>query len=167
MIRIKYNAVLSMMNISTPHIMILLMLSVYIAMGNELDLSTVFAVITLVQLLRIGIRVIPWGIMLIVGSMVSLKRLDDFMSNKEHTDLKEIIAELNETNIINLDGMAYSDVVYMKDATFRWDVSSQFKLDGISLSLSRGKLYGLVGLVGSGKSSLLQAICGEMIMTNG
>lgn len=52
------------------------MLGVYVGVfGNELTLRTTFTVITLVQLLRIAIRVIPWGITLIVGSMVSLKRL--------------------------------------------------------------------------------------------
>ena len=33
LVRIRYSAILSMMNISTPHLMILLMLGVYISLG--------------------------------------------------------------------------------------------------------------------------------------
>jgi len=40
-------------------------------------------------------------------------------------------------------------------------------LEGINLTLERGKLYGVVGSVGSGKSSLLSAILGDMSPTEG
>lgn len=42
-----------------------------------------------------------------------------------------------------------------------------FKLDSISLSVPRGQLVAIVGPVGSGKSSLLQAVIGEMRRTSG
>ena len=223
LIRIRYSAVLSMMNISTPHLMILIMLGVYIAQGNELTLTTTFAVITLVQLLRIGIRVIPWGIMLIVGAYVSFQRLDEFFANDEQIDMVQRIERSNHKN--HEDLMEIEDdkriVVSMMNASFVWEErkeiesdidrneeieikmemtmdeslsvynmgkedyveikdddivslskmshlsSKDFMLQELTLKLEKGKLYGLVGLVGSGKSSLIQAMLGEMIMIEG
>jgi len=40
-------------------------------------------------------------------------------------------------------------------------------LKGINLRVKDGQLVAIVGVVGSGKSSLLSAILGEMIKTNG
>ncbi|KIL59921.1 hypothetical protein M378DRAFT_26751 [Amanita muscaria Koide BX008] len=42
-----------------------------------------------------------------------------------------------------------------------------FKVQGVSLRIPRGKLVAVVGPVGSGKSSLLQGLIGEMRMTSG
>merc|ERR1712228_248614 len=105
-----------------------------------------------------------------IGSIVAYWNSSHSMGN--YVDCwKHVISDLNETNIMDLDDMGYKTIVFMKNATFRWDeeqtsseseqngfheigvsVSTEFKLDGISLSLEKGKLYGLVGLVGSGKS---------------
>ena len=46
-------------------------------------------------------------------------------------------------------------------------MNNQVILDSITLSLEKGKLYGVVGSVGSGKSSLLSAILGDMSPTEG
>ena len=118
--RVKYEAVLNMMKISTPHLVILLMFSVdHIVMGNELTLSKTFAVITLVQLLRIAIFAIP-GIMLVSGAYVSLKRLDAFFAGKEQTEIIKCIDELNEVNIEDLQDMdEHKHVVFMRNATFK------------------------------------------------
>ena len=40
-------------------------------------------------------------------------------------------------------------------------------LDNINLTLEKGKIYGLVGRNGSGKSVLLKVICGFLKPTNG
>ena len=42
-----------------------------------------------------------------------------------------------------------------------------FKVKNVSMSVPRGKLVAVVGRVGSGKSSLLQGLIGEMRRTEG
>ena len=216
--RIRYSALLNMMEISSPHLMILIMLGMYVALGNPLTLSKTFTVITLVQLLKIAIWAIPWGVMLMIGAQVSLYRLDRFFANKEQNDMVLRMQGLNQQNSESTEdsqqdpkpgavtpmtpmtpitpitpSMNTNTIVSMKNATFIWEENdeiqiiledkrssnkprldknrvsqmSQFKLNELTLNLEKGKLYGLVGLVGSGKSSLIQAILGEMIMTEG
>ncbi|KAH7669985.1 multi drug resistance-associated protein, partial [Aphelenchoides avenae] len=59
----------------------------------------------------------------------------------------------------------------LKDCDFSWDskfaVPPTRHLRGITLSVGRGELIGVVGRVGNGKSSLLSAIVGEMERLSG
>jgi len=60
--------------------------------------------------------------------------------------------------------------IKISSGDFAWDttdpkfdlVSSSLTLTGINLEVETGKLVAIVGKVGSGKSSLLSAILGEM-----
>ena len=191
--RIKFNSILGMMNGSTPSLMLLIMIGTYIALGNTLIVQTVFAVITLVQMLGMAIRILPIAIMIGVGGAVAIKRLNTFYNAKDQTDM--ILPPQMDTD---LSGYDEKYVVYMKDATFKWpkvkknkdktDEKSEktetngsevkvtvdkeekdydFLLDKINLTMEKGKLYALVGSVGSGKSSLIQAILREMRQVSG
>lgn len=46
-------------------------------------------------------------------------------------------------------------------------INNNFVLDNINLSLDKGKIYGLVGENGSGKTMLLRAVCGLISPTEG
>ena len=61
LIKIKFISIMSMINIATPQFMALIMFGTYILLGNALTIRTVFAVITLIQLIRISIRILPYG----------------------------------------------------------------------------------------------------------
>ena len=51
----------------------------------------------------------------------------------------------------------------MKNASFKWDIDDNIPtLSNISLDVKQNKLIAIVGRVGSGKSSLLSALLGEM-----
>jgi ABC-type Mn2+/Zn2+ transport system ATPase subunit len=52
--------------------------------------------------------------------------------------------------------------VQISNGSFAWDASSQPVLSDISLAVPKGALVIVVGPVGSGKSSLLSAVLGEM-----
>ncbi|KAJ8487815.1 hypothetical protein ONZ45_g14189 [Pleurotus djamor] len=72
-----------------------------------------------------------------------------------------------------------TDAVVVKDATFEWEAPiggnkdnltrshHPFQIRSINLVIPRGALVGIVGSVGSGKSSLLQGILGEMRKLSG
>lgn len=57
-------------------------------------------------------------------------------------------------------------VITIKDGKFAWN-SSESTLDNINAKFEPGKLYAIVGPVGSGKSSLLNAIAGQMQCKSG
>jgi len=56
----------------------------------------------------------------------------------------------------------------MINVTAKWeDKHSQNILEDLNLEIKKGKLYAVIGMVGSGKSSLLSAILGEITLTEG
>jgi len=54
-----------------------------------------------------------------------------------------------------------------KDKKAKQDAANVFRVQDISLTIPRGQLVAIVGSVGSGKSSLLQGLIGEMRKTEG
>lgn len=60
------------------------------------------------------------------------------------------------------------DDVSMERAEFTWDADrGSFRLADINLKVKKGHFVGVVGRVGSGKSSLLQAITGDLVRLKG
>lgn len=59
------------------------------------------------------------------------------------------------------------DAITFKKATFYWEEGTSSTLETIDLNVGAGKLIAVIGPVGSGKSSLLSAILGEMYKSSG
>ncbi|XP_014467770.1 PREDICTED: multidrug resistance-associated protein 4-like [Dinoponera quadriceps] len=57
--------------------------------------------------------------------------------------------------------------VKMTNVIAKWEVSQSENTLDVRLQLEKGKLYGVIGMVGSGKSSLLSAILGEITLVEG
>ena len=57
------------------------------------------------------------------------------------------------------------DAVTITNGSFKWD--TEVTLSDINLKIKKGSLVGVVGAVGTGKSSLCSAILGEMNKTAG
>ena len=56
----------------------------------------------------------------------------------------------------------------MNNITAKWDLTSQeTTLQDIDLSVEKGKLYVVIGMVGSGKSSFLSTVLGEINLLKG
>ena len=57
----------------------------------------------------------------------------------------------------------------MDQADFAWKVDgeSSFQLNGLNIRIPKGKFVGVIGRVGSGKSSFLQAITADLVKKNG
>lgn len=97
-----------------------------------------------------------------IEAYVSVKRLTTFLSAKElQSDAVERIRPSEPPK----DG---DDLVTVEKANFAWTATqSEPILANITLSVKKGELVGVVGRVGSGKSSLLSAILGEMTRMSG
>jgi len=65
------------------------------------------------------------------------------------------------------DFSTHSNKIQVTNGTFSWDRSNNGTLKNINLSVKPGSLIAVVGTVGSGKSSLLSALLGEMNKVSG
>merc|ERR1712156_566258 len=122
LVRIKFYAIMSMINAATPALMGLIMFGTYIALGNELTFRVVFATLTLIGMLGWSIRVLPYAIMLAAGGAVAIKRLNTFYNAADQIDM--ILDDGTNNTEKAMDGdVSDQYVVYMKDVTFKWPKS--------------------------------------------
>uniref|UniRef100_A0A0V0J010 ABC-type xenobiotic transporter n=1 Tax=Solanum chacoense TaxID=4108 RepID=A0A0V0J010_SOLCH len=96
--------------------------------------------------------------MSISQAMVSLGRLDGYMTSRE----------LDSNVVERQQGCNGRIAVEVKDGMFSWeDDGDQIVLKDINLEVRKGELSAIVGMVGSGKSSLLASILGELHKISG
>ncbi|XP_064487300.1 multidrug resistance-associated protein 1-like [Ornithodoros turicata] len=122
-----------------------------------LDAATAFICVTLFNMLRMALAACPDVIRGIIQTSVAFKRIAAFL-RAEEKDVASIGIDTGENNCIKLE-----------NASFSWHESRNepTTLKDIHLTVEKGQLIGVFGLVGSGKSSLLNALLGEMKLTEG
>ncbi|KAG1678222.1 Multidrug resistance-associated protein 1 [Nymphon striatum] len=126
--------------------------------NNILDAKTAFVSLALFNLLRFPLNMLPNLISMLIQISVSLKRLNKFMSGEE-LDTKAVSHNHNEGKSIQLS---------LRVVQFSWDNEDESPvLKDINLRVKPGSLVAVVGQVGSGKSSLIGSILGELTKQNG
>ncbi|XP_021763157.1 LOW QUALITY PROTEIN: ABC transporter C family member 14-like [Chenopodium quinoa] len=143
---------------STPILISSVTFGSCILLGIPLDAGKVFTTTTIFKMLQEPIRTFPQSMISISQAMISLRRLDDFMMSRELAD------ELVE-RVEGCDGVT---AIQVEDGVFSWDDDGgEESLKNINLDIKKGQLAAIVGTVGSGKSSLLASILGEMHKISG
>jgi ATP-binding cassette subfamily C (CFTR/MRP) protein 1 len=146
---------------TTPFLVSCATFTLYVVVNKApLSVDLVFPALTLFNLLTMPLTQLPNIITSVVESTVAANRLKSFLTAGEiQNDAVESLPAATE------DGQ---ESVTMREASFTWGSSdSKQVLSDISFSARKGELNCIVGRVGSGKSSLLQAILGDLHKVHG
>nr|XP_006125161.1 canalicular multispecific organic anion transporter 2 isoform X3 [Pelodiscus sinensis] len=139
--------------ISAPFLVALTTFAVYVSVDerNILDAEKAFVSLSLFNILRFPLNMLPQVISNLAQTSVSLKRIQQFLSHDE------LDPNCVETKVIT-PGCAIS----VTNGTFSWAKELKPCLKNIDLLVPTGSLVAVVGHVGCGKSSLVSALLGEM-----
>ncbi|KAI8893994.1 P-loop containing nucleoside triphosphate hydrolase protein, partial [Globomyces pollinis-pini] len=136
-----------------PVLVALSSLSMYVALGNKLTAAVTFSVLSVFNTLRYPFFMLPMAVKATVGAIAAMDRVDEFMALEEVIELKPSPLP------------AGSDLaVELYDCDFKWDGQDSDKptISNISIKVKRGSKVAIVGHVGSGKSSILAALLGQI-----
>lgn len=127
---------------------------------KPLTTEIVFPALTLFNLLTFPLAILPMVITAIVEATVAVGRLTSYFTAEE-LQPDSVIAKEPALHIGD-------DSVKVRDASFTWDrKESKRCLENIDFEARKGELSCIVGRVGSGKSSLLQAMLGDIWKIHG
>uniref|UniRef100_A0A673JQ49 Multidrug resistance-associated protein 1 n=1 Tax=Sinocyclocheilus rhinocerous TaxID=307959 RepID=A0A673JQ49_9TELE len=136
--------------VCAPFLVALSTFAVYVLVDehNILDAQKAFVSLALFNILRFPLNMLPMVISSMVQASVSMKRLRVFLSHEE----------LDEDNV-ERPAISSCEIV---DGAFSWCKDDSPTLKRINVRIPEGAFVAVVGHVGSGKSSLLSALLGEM-----
>ncbi|XP_059234527.1 ATP-binding cassette sub-family C member 3 isoform X3 [Mustela nigripes] len=139
--------------VCTPVLVTLTTLGVYVSVdpNNVLDAEKAFVSVSLFNILKIPLNMLPQLISSLIQTSVSLKRIQHFLSQDE------LDPQCVERKIIT-PGYA----VTIHNGTFTWAQDLPPTLHSLDIQVPKGALVAVVGPVGCGKSSLVSALLGEM-----
>uniref|UniRef100_A0A673CJH5 ATP-binding cassette, sub-family C (CFTR/MRP), member 3 n=1 Tax=Sphaeramia orbicularis TaxID=375764 RepID=A0A673CJH5_9TELE len=135
---------------SAPFLVALTTFAVYVTVdkNNILDAEKAFVSLSLFNILRFPLNMLPQVISSIVQASVSLKRIQGFLSHDE----------LDPNSVDRKNTFSVTVV----NGKFTWAKEDPPVLHNINVMVPQGSLLAVVGHVGCGKSSLISALLGEM-----
>lgn len=146
---------------STPFLVSCSTFTVFVLTSDRpLTTEIVFPALTLFNLLTFPLSILPMVITSVIESSVAVKRLMEYFTAEE----------LQTDAVIFKDPVEHTgdESVRLRDASFTWDRHTGIPvLENIDFSARKGELSCIVGRVGAGKSSLLEAILGELWKNQG
>uniref|UniRef100_A0A914P7Y4 Uncharacterized protein n=1 Tax=Panagrolaimus davidi TaxID=227884 RepID=A0A914P7Y4_9BILA len=128
--------------------------------GRQLTPEIAFLTLLFFNLMRSSIYAIPQLTQQMIKAKISFDRIQKFLLEDEVPEIKNTMEPSNKDTIVEL-----------YNSTFSWS-HEEFEgsipvLKSLTLEIKEGELIGIIGRVGSGKSSLLSSICGELYQNSG
>uniref|UniRef100_A0A383VW30 Uncharacterized protein n=1 Tax=Tetradesmus obliquus TaxID=3088 RepID=A0A383VW30_TETOB len=147
------NSIIKTINFSmvfgTPPMTACVIFAAYEMMVGRLAATLAFTTLSLFNILRFPLVVLPKAMRALSEALASINRVEEFM-------LKEV-----PTDAVGVK-KSTSAGVKIRNAQFKHHGDSAFRLNVPEFSAAPGELVAVVGRVGAGKSSLFQAILGNM-----
>lgn len=151
----------------------------YALTNNVLNPAPIFSSLSLFNNLRMPLNLLPMVGGQVVDAYASIKRIQEFLLAEEAAE--DLVVDTNNV-----------EAVVLKAASFTWERTKKNKSDpvdeqarpgagtpstmtlvepfhipNLDLTIGRDELVGVIGGVGSGKTSLLAALAGDMRKTSG
>uniref|UniRef100_T1HAW9 ABC-type xenobiotic transporter n=1 Tax=Rhodnius prolixus TaxID=13249 RepID=T1HAW9_RHOPR len=142
---------------TTPVLISIFTFITYVYTGNKLTAPVVFTSIALLNMLIAPLNAFPWVLNGLTEAWVSVKRIEKLL---ELPDL--VLHEYYD----HLDPNRNEGILSIRDGYFHWG-GTNFALNSINININKGQFIGVVGPVGSGKSSLLAAFLAELDKMSG
>ncbi|KAF9199094.1 hypothetical protein BGZ49_010827 [Haplosporangium sp. Z 27] len=148
----------------TPFLVSLSTFTVYaLVLKKPMTTDIVFPSISLFNLLQFPLGMFPNVISSCVEAYVALGRVHRFLTSAE-VDPTAIIVEPRQSSSSNASDKY---ALLVTDASYSWYKNSQPAISNINLALKKDCLLSIIGRVGSGKSSLIAALCGDLERVSG
>jgi len=129
-----------------------------VLIGIPLESGKVLSALATFRILQIPIYALPDTVSMMAQSRISLERIASFLR----------LEELQSDVVEKLPWGSSDKAVELVDGNFSWDLSSSSPtLKNINLTVFHGMRVAVCGTVGSGKSSLLSCIIGEVPKISG
>ncbi|VVC32376.1 ABC transporter type 1, transmembrane domain,ABC transporter-like,P-loop containing nucleoside triphosphate [Cinara cedri] len=152
----------------------------YVFLGNYISVKKIYVVTSFYSLLLPTMTIFfCHGLGLLAEVLVSVKRIQHFLlqeekNNQVQNNVEPINNDQKESNIINEDTKkkitvnSYNSEIVISKVTTKWAIYQPVNcLENINLTIRSGRLVAIIGPVGAGKSSLIQAILGELPLHKG
>ncbi|CAL9010883.1 unnamed protein product [Prunus brigantina] len=158
---------------TTPTLFSLFTFGLFTLMGHQLDAATVFTCLALFNTLISPLNSFPWVINGLIDAIISIKRLSRFLSCSQPKSKLETTAGSSSPYFSNDKSEIFHEdkAVVFDDSCCAWSSSDEKDLDlvlkHVTLGIPKGSFVAVIGEVGSGKSSLLNSILGEMRLVHG
>ncbi|EIW84231.1 P-loop containing nucleoside triphosphate hydrolase protein [Coniophora puteana RWD-64-598 SS2] len=179
-----YRAALNAFAISVPALAAVLSFITYVGTGHTLSAADVFSSLALFQLVRMPLMFLPMSLGSVTDAIAACGRL-------------YAVFEAETVDATLVENRELDPAVCVRGAEFTWDSplpqaqaaatkapsppqpttvsgtdaakvqQNVFKLADINLEVPRGQLVAITGAIGTGKTSLLQGLIGEMRRTAG
>ncbi|TKY52781.1 ABC transporter C family member 5 [Spatholobus suberectus] len=129
-----------------------------ILLGGQLTAGGVLSALATFRILQEPLRNFPDLVSTMAQTKVSLDRISGFLQDEELQEDATIVLPRGISNM----------AIEIKDGVFCWDSSlPRPTLSGIHMKVERGMTVAVCGMVGSGKSSFLSCILGEIPKLSG
>ncbi|XP_041666846.1 multidrug resistance-associated protein 1-like [Cheilinus undulatus] len=144
---------------SSSFLIALSVFGVYVMMDeqNVLDAQKIFVSMALINILKTPLSQLPFAMSTTMQAVISIRRLENFLGQEE----------LKSENVDRVPYSTSGDGVVVQGGFFSWTDDGPPCLQRINVNMKTGSLVAVVGHVGSGKSSLLSAMLGEMEKRSG
>ncbi|PAA57130.1 hypothetical protein BOX15_Mlig029003g1 [Macrostomum lignano] len=144
-----------------PFLVTLTTFATYTLLGNNLTSAKAFTALSLFNILRFPISMLPMLVSYCVTAAVSVRRISKFLSSEEL-----------DPDVVNREQhLRGQPRIEVREADFCWErspsASAEPTLSNVNLIVPDGSLTAVVGTVGSGKSSLVSGILGDMLKLRG
>ncbi|KAM3075096.1 hypothetical protein ACMFMF_005777 [Clarireedia jacksonii] len=159
--------------------------------GQTLNVSSAFTALSLITLLVAPIRATVFAIPPLRAAVGCFDRIETFITSTTRRDHRMLFprAQSQSGSMLEMDGLigstatgsdielepiplrmnvnSSSAVISVRDLTLSWSNADMPVITDVSFDLQPGKIMMVVGPVGSGKSSLLRGLLGEIPSSKG